>query len=954
MKNLIFIVILSFCGTFLFSQTTIPAGYVSGTWDLAGSPYLIEGEITIPDGHTLTIDPGCLIEFQGHYKLKVQGRILAIGTEQDSIRFTIADTTGFSNTAVTNGGWHGIRFDETPAINDSSKIIYCFIDYGKAIHVSNVWERYGGAILVNNYSKILISNTRISNNYAQNCGGGIYLKDSNPKCNYLIINNNEPDGIVGWDSETEIKHCIVYNNSLGGISFFPKVSNSIVFNHETGIAQCNEVENCIVYANGVAIGSFIRNCSIINSLIYNNDYGFILFNEDSFIECIINNSTFTENNYGLIYSAQGWFADTEFELNNSIIYNNSDNLNISSNGSMEFTANYCLLQEIPQNINTNLYEIMNTDPFFVDPLNSNFHFGPYSPCINSGTPNTTGLNLPIYDLDGNPRIFQGVNPRIDLGPYELQSDPTGPVITVNNNPLNFGNWSPISGFSPSQQFQITNIGNEEINISLIQAPDGFLIKESGTGTYTNNIQNLIVNPNTSLSLDVVFSPSIIGNYNDYIHIYSNSVNSQDFIIEVTGFSDEYFHVVNDITIDTIWDYDLIYIHNDIVLEQGINLTITPGTTIKFNECEFDIYGNLIALGEANNEIIFTGDLIWHGLDILNPIEAPIFCYCIIKKVRHNTALYIVDSPVVTFENCVFYNNTNTCSPATLYLNNTDAVITNSEFDNNISWGDDDPVYPQGGEEAAIKAYYGNIVIQNSKFYNNVSGWGDGFQSIIRFSSSGDSLQLYNCLFYDNIAECLLSCGDNGNIMNCSSGTNQGMICCGDHLIIQNSILWNSPNAFIRSYLGIIDISYSDILGGENAIYPNTNYNWLEGNIDLDPLFIDPENGDFHFFSNSPCINAGTPDTTGLNLPEYDLDGNPRIYEDIIDMGCYEWQGTGAENDQLQITNYKLQNYPNPFNPETEISFLIPNNFKKANIEIYNIKGQKIKQYSIFNCLGWNR
>ena len=30
---------------FLFSETHIPVGNVSGNWNLAGSPYLIEGEI---------------------------------------------------------------------------------------------------------------------------------------------------------------------------------------------------------------------------------------------------------------------------------------------------------------------------------------------------------------------------------------------------------------------------------------------------------------------------------------------------------------------------------------------------------------------------------------------------------------------------------------------------------------------------------------------------------------------------------------------------------------------------------------------------------------------------------------------------------------------------------------------------------------------------------------------
>ena len=62
------------------AQTTVPAGNVSGTWNLAGSPYLIQGDITIPNGSTLTINPGVTINFQGHYKFMVAGRILAIGT----------------------------------------------------------------------------------------------------------------------------------------------------------------------------------------------------------------------------------------------------------------------------------------------------------------------------------------------------------------------------------------------------------------------------------------------------------------------------------------------------------------------------------------------------------------------------------------------------------------------------------------------------------------------------------------------------------------------------------------------------------------------------------------------------------------------------------------------------------------------------------------------------------
>lgn len=44
----------------------------------------------------------------------------------------------------------------------------------------------------------------------------------------------------------------------------------------------------------------------------------------------------------------------------------------------------------------------------------------YSPCINTGTVDTTGLNLLPYDLAGNQRVWDG---RIDMGCFEFGSEP---------------------------------------------------------------------------------------------------------------------------------------------------------------------------------------------------------------------------------------------------------------------------------------------------------------------------------------------------------------------------------------------------------------------------------------------------------------------------------------------------------------------------------------------------
>ena len=53
------------------AQTSIPAGTVSGTWTLAGSPYNIQGAIQIPNGDSLIIQPGVSVVFHDTYKLAV-------------------------------------------------------------------------------------------------------------------------------------------------------------------------------------------------------------------------------------------------------------------------------------------------------------------------------------------------------------------------------------------------------------------------------------------------------------------------------------------------------------------------------------------------------------------------------------------------------------------------------------------------------------------------------------------------------------------------------------------------------------------------------------------------------------------------------------------------------------------------------------------------------------------
>lgn len=146
-----------------------------------------------------------------------------------------------------------------------------------------------------------------------------------------------------------------------------------------------------------------------------------------------------------------------------------------------------------------------------------------------------------------------------------------------------------------------------------------------------------------------------------------------------------------------------------------------------------------------------------------------------------------------------------------------------------------------------------------------------------------------------------------------------------------------------------NIAYSNIEGGKDQIYNWYNMhtlNWLDGNIDQDPLWVGSGDYPYQLQWNSPCINAGTPmfeegmqppyiileegkivlykiDGDTLHLPPYDLAGNPRIRGGRIDMGAYEFQDTVnlvRYNPWQQQEANKLHIYPNPFSAHTFISF----------------------------------
>ena len=164
----------------------------------------------------------------------------------------------------------------------------------------------------------------------------------------------------------------------------------------------------------------------------------------------------------------------------------------------------------------------------------------------------------------------------------------------------------------------------------------------------------------------------------------------------------------------------------------------------------------------------------------------------------------------------------------------------------------------------------------------------------------------NCLFRANEGDPNIQCvppglgggfAGTGALINCTFTGNLAFL--GDAiyvpfgtLFVTNCILFDNSGGSIYEDKGTAFVTYSCVV---------PEWNTAGGNISADPLFVDPLNGDYRLSPGSPCIDAG--DNTAIPLRTLDLDGNPRLIDDlatpdtgnppgqkpIVDMGAYEYQ-----------------------------------------------------------------
>jgi predicted outer membrane repeat protein len=169
-------------------------------------------------------------------------------------------------------------------------------------------------------------------------------------------------------------------------------------------------------------------------------------------------------------------------------------------------------------------------------------------------------------------------------------------------------------------------------------------------------------------------------------------------------------------------------------------------------------------------------------------------------------------------------------------------------------------------------------------------------------------------------------------------------------IFYNDIATNGPEIFSNYPSDTVIIAFCNI--DTNQIYGNGYIDDAGGNINADPLFTGTGENPLSLMEGSLCIDSGTPDTTGLNLPIWDIIGDFRLWDGdgdldtIVDMGAYEYGsipfdvGIPSINNSIHQQAYNIQSYPNPFSNFTMIEYTLEQD-AYVKLTMFNYLGQQL-------------
>lgn len=374
--------------------------------------------------------------------------------------------------------------------------------------------------------------------------------------------------------------------------------------------------------------------------------------------------------------------------------------------------------------------------------------------------------------------------------------------------------------------------------------------------------------------------------------------------------------IQDSVVKGRWEADLPYwIFRDIKIPAGDTLVIDPGVNIRFKgNYGMDVYGTILACGTEDDSIYFSDGIAdtvdWKYLRFHDSTSSGSILD-FVKISRNERGIHFINSSPLIKRSKITYNS---------------------------------GVYIKGNSSPYFTF---------NRFYKFTRIWCEGQSTpcfnknvIIRTKYLDYSWSLVNCfdrsdpIFYYNI------------FLNYFYGISW---LSDNHPEIIGNIFYNDDWSYALGvpyhYKVIEPIKYNlfDVFAiySNPMIYPGfgklTHYN-INGtpcdvycNIQWNPRFIDPENGNYHIHHYSPCIDAGDP-----HSPD-DPDGT------IADIGVfyYDQLNTSIQQYCSRENNIEISHYPNPVSEYVTFIIDVPmSTVIKTKITITDIKGNRISELPV--------
>lgn len=900
MRSIAAVVLALVCGAAYLNASAITApDTVTGTavtWD--ADTVLLGSDVVLADSAALTIAAGTYVLATGPYRFTVNGCLKAEGTVADSIIFTARDTAA---------GWEGFEITSRADDSDTVRFDYCRISHGK--------KDQGGGFRIR-ADRVIISHTLVERGDAT-YAGGIYADGAAPVLRGVAIARNtgvHGGGIylAGASGTPLLDSCLVTANhaSFGpGVyisSCSPRVHACLITdNSGVGLYLNNDttaIINTEVSGNhGPGISAHQSRFKMYNSLVRGNEATFdgaaLSMYEGS---PRIINSTITANRPG---GTKPVISGGTPVFINSIIWGNAQSYTGQTVQSADPVFRNCCVQNglagiigdgDPADFNGVYEACIDTDPLFADTATGDYTLSGTSPCLNAGGADTAGLGLPVLDLAGQDRIYDGTLAIVDMGAFEFQSDPTSSIAPVAHA-------MPDRYLLTGQALVCTAAatGYPAPAFSLVSAPAGMTIG--------------------SVSGLIEWAPASGQTGPDSVMVRAaNSAGADTARFTVTVFDAATSQLAGGtLPADEAWQADTVRLYTDVIIPSGVTVTVTPGTYVQsYGYHGVYINGTLLAAGTEADSITFGCSdtaLGWYGLvwdRTPAASDTSVLRCCILTGARekgsatkYGGAVLISNTSVVRITRCRISRNQAKYGGGVCIDGGVPLFHYNLVTDNRAYKGGGLLIGSQG------------LVLQGLTIRGNyASSEGGGIH--------GEGYTLVNGELRDNVTtmygggictEGNVTCVNvllAGNRAPNSRGGGIYADWYADVTVVNSTIAYNHSHqgGGIYGYYAACEVTNSILWGNTGSdlgsivlsqtagFHSTITFNYCDvqqtvsgfANLNVYPAFTDTTAADYTLREGSPCINAGTPDTAGLGLPVQDLAGADRISGSAVDMGPYEY------------------------------------------------------------------